>query len=80
MCVCVCLCSTDIAARYIWPNARDTYSHIHTHSNKRQCTGVNVLYQKITLCLECAIIACGHLTNMQGCHGNCSGGLYVCAE
>ena len=30
--------------------------------------------------LENAIIAYGHLTNMQGCHGNCSGGLYVCAE
>ena len=26
------------------------------------------------------IIACGHLTNMQGCHGSCNGGLYVCAE
>ena len=22
----------------------------------------------------------GHLTNMQGCHGNCTGGLYVSAE
>ena len=30
--------------------------------------------------LECVIIACGHMTNRQGCHGNCSGGLYVCAE
>ena len=24
--------------------------------------------------LEYVIIACGHLTNMQGCHGNCSRG------
>ena len=24
--------------------------------------------------LECIIIACGDLTNMQGCHGNCTGG------
>ena len=30
--------------------------------------------------LEHSIIACGHLTNMQGCHGNYSVGLYVCAE
>ena len=30
--------------------------------------------------LERAIIASRHLNNMQGCHGNCSGGLYVCAE
>ena len=30
--------------------------------------------------LESVIIAFGHLTNMQSCHGNCSGGLYVCAE
>ena len=30
--------------------------------------------------LEHVIIACGHLTNMQGCHGNFSGGLYVCAD
>ena len=29
--------------------------------------------------LKCVIITCGHLTNMQGCHGNCSGGLYVIA-
>ena len=26
------------------------------------------------------IIACGNLTNMQGCHGCCSCGLYVCAK
>ena len=26
------------------------------------------------------IIACGDLTNRQGCHGNCSGGLYVCVQ
>ena len=30
--------------------------------------------------VECVIITCGHLTNMQGCYGNCSGGLYVYAE
>ena len=30
--------------------------------------------------VECAIITCGHLTNMHGCHGNCSGGLYVYRE
>ena len=30
--------------------------------------------------LECVMIACGHLNNLQGCHGKCSGGLYVCAE
>ena len=30
--------------------------------------------------LEHAIIACGHLTNMQGCHGNYNGELYVYAE
>ena len=29
---------------------------------------------------ECVIIICGHLTKIQGCHGNCSGGLYVYAE
>ena len=27
--------------------------------------------------LEHVIIACGHLTNMQGCHGNCIVGLHV---
>ena len=27
--------------------------------------------------LERVIIACGHLTNMQGCHGNCSGCMCV---
>ena len=25
--------------------------------------------------VECVIITCGHLTNIQGFHGNCSGGL-----
>ena len=30
--------------------------------------------------VESVIITCGHLTNMQGCHGNCSGGLCVYAE
>ena len=30
--------------------------------------------------LERVIIAYGHLTNMQGCHGNYSGELYMCAE
>ena len=27
--------------------------------------------------LECVIITCGHLTNLQVCHGNCSSGLYI---
>ena len=30
--------------------------------------------------LERVMIACDHLTNMQGCHGNCTGELYVCAD
>ena len=30
--------------------------------------------------LDCVLIACSYLTNMQGCHGNCSCGLYVCTE
>ena len=30
--------------------------------------------------LECVIIASGHFTNMQGCHGNCNGGLHWCTE
>ena len=30
--------------------------------------------------LQCVFIACGHLTKMKGCYGNCSGGLYLCAE
>ena len=39
------------------------------------CTSITYSYV-----LEHVIIACGYLTNMQGCHGNCNGGLYVCTE
>ena len=51
------------------------------------CSGLNVCKVSLSCVLvqhnyrlEHAIIACGHLTNMQGCHGNCSGRWYVCAE
>ena len=30
--------------------------------------------------VDCVIITCGHLNNMQGCHEDYSGGLFVYAE
>ena len=43
----------------------------HVQSFTVLCTSIIYSYGP-----ECVIIACGHLTNMQGCRGN----LYVCAE
>ena len=43
------------------------------HGNS--CSELNTSYG-----LQCVVIACSHLINNKGCCGNCSGGLYVCAE
>ena len=47
------------------------------------CSGLH-MYTKfnclITIMLDCVFIGYGRLTNMQGCHGNCNGGLNVCAK
>ena len=69
-----------------------TYLPVHT-TTLIYCLGLfSVAYEKILLSWQwlegftilCTsygvIIACGHLTNMQGCHGNCSGGFNVCAD